>query len=517
MALYKSSSETIIKHSRWLSTQVQRTKVTLFDRLQQVITTSHESPIVDCKQWSKFREDLLKPPLAVKEIALDSTILQYCISSNDLPLGKSYQKYLRESESNPSLGFVGKYFQLLYNNMHHLTHDDKKDILTMYDNLRVAHPLLDASTAECCILGLSLTERWKESFELLEMLKVSCTGSVACYSAIAQAAFYNSCPEIGWKYLNEMVTLERNPKSAVYITYVDYCTRTFTDRDVCVAEIGKLFNFFAEHSLAPFKDAIDYIQVTFKKLGWTGVPTVVDKKGVCQTCGHQLSPLNLSAEDYSMLLNAVVEKALVGNDVYHRTTPVELKKFQNFINRTKPYDVVVDGLNVAYKNRQVSNNPAQKVATLVRQFVSQNKIVLILGRKHMMQWNANAMKYIKNNSYLFLTDDLSSDDLCLLYATFASGPQTQFVSSDLMRQHKFLLQDPALKKLFKHWQMASQRFPVFRGSQLHITPPLNYLPVAQSSENHWHIPYQQNDAPLTDTYEPPAYWLCLHKLGKRRN
>ena len=55
----------------------------------------------------------------------------------------------------------------------------------------------------------------------------------------------------------------------------------------------------------------------------------------------------------------------------------------------------------------------------------------------------------------------SQDDPFLLYATMYSGQNTHFMSRDLMRGHKFLLQNPALKILFKRWQTQHQYFIVY--------------------------------------------------------
>lgn len=50
----------------------------------------------------------------------------------------------------------------------------------------------------------------------------------------------------------------------------------------------------------------------------------------------------------------------------------------------------------------------------------------------------------------------SEDDPFLLYATLHSGNHCQFVSRDLMRDHKACLPDGATKRLFFKWQRGHQ-------------------------------------------------------------
>lgn len=42
------------------------------------------------------------------------------------------------------------------------------------------------------------------------------------------------------------------------------------------------------------------------------------------------------------------ENVIIGRDVFLRTNPEELEIFKKFVNKMENYDIVMDGLNVAY-------------------------------------------------------------------------------------------------------------------------------------------------------------------------
>jgi hypothetical protein len=72
------------------------------------------------------------------------------------------------------------------------------------------------------------------------------------------------------------------------------------------------------------------------------------KSHQCFHCGFTLDPLTLDPADFDRLKAAFLDRALVGGDIFEKTTPQEFDKFLAFLNRTTPYDIVMDGLNVSH-------------------------------------------------------------------------------------------------------------------------------------------------------------------------
>nr|CAG4651289.1 EOG090X0CGF [Simocephalus serrulatus] len=238
--------------------------------------------------------------------------------------------------------------------------------------------------------------------------------------------------------------------------------------------------------------------------------TVEEISGTCHACHQILKSTSISDEEFTALKERLMEKVLLGTDVFLGSRPEEMKKFHKFIEKTAPYDVVIDGLNVAYHNSvQSRNQPGRKVEALlsvVKHFTNQNLRVLILTRKHLLR--EPVLSNIKQRAYVFITDDLSRDDPFLLYAAVQSK-YTKFVSDDLFRDHIFRLGDPRLEALFRTWQHSAQIqiIKFMKDGSVKFHHPRKYRTVVQFAEGSWHIPY--DDGTPRFSYQVPNTWLCL--------
>lgn len=59
----------------------------------------------------------------------------------------------------------------------------------------------------------------------------------------------------------------------------------------------------------------------------------------------------------------------------------------------------------------------------------------------------------------------SQDDPFFITAAIVSGPNTDIVSKDLFRGHKFLLKDKMLKQIFQRWQWQHQWMVFLKGKR----------------------------------------------------
>ncbi|KMQ92668.1 mitochondrial ribonuclease p protein 3 [Lasius niger] len=378
-----------------------------------------------------------------------------CLKNFQVDKAIAYFKFLRENNYPLHVAVIGKYLRLYFLKRNSLSDIDKTEIVETYNSLREQHPYLDSNTAEHCIVSLCLTDQWEKAHEIIEMMKIT-----------------------------------TDPEGS----------KVFNDR------MEEMFKFWAENSMMPYNRIISAYVDTATKYGWSIVPTTISITGNCKHCGHSLSEITFSDKNFRDLAESVMNRVIIGSDIYCKTNPRELQRFKKFIEDTKPYDIVIDGLNIAH----IRNNSAPMLQTLIKvieYFSKRGKRILVLTRKH--QKRLSVFKYIEQHALVFFTDDLSADDPYLLYATMSSGKSAMFVSLDLMRQHKHSLKDLNLQREFKKWQCSHQYFVQKSATGINIQEPFVYLPTAQKNGDCWHVPYVSDDFTYAESFEFPDKWYCF--------
>jgi len=72
--------------------------------------------------------------------------------------------------------------------------------------LKRRYDVLDSITLESVILGLSVTNNWKECVKLLNEIKmVFYFPNSLPYSAVVEAAFNNNENDLGWELLHKII------------------------------------------------------------------------------------------------------------------------------------------------------------------------------------------------------------------------------------------------------------------------------------------------------------------------
>lgn len=75
--------------------------------------------------------------------------------------------------------------------------------------------------------------------------------------------------------------------------------------------------------------------------------------GKCSVCQQSLAPVTVTADELKRLKSRFFARVVKGRNIFENTTESEWREFEACIRANGPFDLVVDGLNVAFG----ANNP----------------------------------------------------------------------------------------------------------------------------------------------------------------
>uniref|UniRef100_A0A8C6QYU1 Mitochondrial ribonuclease P catalytic subunit n=1 Tax=Nannospalax galili TaxID=1026970 RepID=A0A8C6QYU1_NANGA len=378
-------------------------------------------------------------------------------------------------------------------------HKHTSEVIDVYEIMKARYKSLESGGYTLLIRGLIQSDRWKEALPLLEDIKKVMIPSKKNYHDCIQGALLHQDVNIAWNLYQELLGHNAIPMLETLKAFFDF-GKDIKD-DHYSNKLLDILWYLRNNQLYPGESFARSIKTWFES-------------GQCSSCGKAIEPIHLSPEEYRFLKEKVMSEVIDGGDQYRKTTPQELKKFKNFVDSCPPFDIVIDGLNVAKMFRK--GRESQILLDVVSQLAKQNLQLLVLGRKHMLgqssQWRKDEMEQVQEQAYCFFADNISEDDPFLLYAALHSGDHCKFITKDLMRDHKACLPDARTQRLFFKWQQGHQ-LAILKGfprSKLTFQNILTYDTVVQTTGDSWHIPYDE-DLVERYSYEVPTKWLCLHQ------
>ncbi|XP_012324318.1 mitochondrial ribonuclease P catalytic subunit isoform X1 [Aotus nancymaae] len=396
-----------------------------------------------------------------------------------------------------------------------VVHKQTSEVIDVYEIMKARYKILESGGYTLLIRGLSQSDRWREAFLLLEDLKKVMTPSKKNYDDCIQGALLHQDVNTAWNLYQELLGHDIIPMLETLKAFFDF-GKDIKD-DNYSNKLLDILLYLRNNQLYPGESFAHSIKTWFESVPgkqWKGQFTTIQKSGQCSGCGKTIESIQLSPEDYEFLKGRIMRDVIDGGDQYKKTTPQELKRFENFVKSCPPFDIVIDGLNVAKMVPKARES--QLLLNVVSQLAKQNLRLLVLGRKHMLrkssQWRKDEMEEVQKQARCFFADNISKDDPFLLYATLHSGNHCKFITKDLMRDHKACLPDAKTQRLFFKWQQGHQLAIIngFPGSKLTFQHILSYDTVVQTTGDSWHIPYDE-DLVERYSYEVPTKWLCLHR------
>ncbi|ELW63177.1 Mitochondrial ribonuclease P protein 3 [Tupaia chinensis] len=441
------------------------------------------------EEWDKLKEDFKGKTDFENWI---SSQMAHCHSSVDV--AKSLLAWVA-AKNNGIVGYnlLVKYLSLC------VFHKQTSEVIDVYEIMKARYKSLESGGYSLLIRGLIYSDRWRESLLLLEDIKKVMTPSKKNYNDCIQGALLHQEVTIAWNLYQELLSHDLIPMMETLKAFFDF-GKDIND-DQYSNKLLDILLYLRNNQLYPGESFAHSIKAWFES-------------GQCLGCGKTIESIHLSPEEYEFLKGRIMRDVIDGGDQYKKTTPQELQRFENFVKSCPPFDIVIDGLNVAKMFPKARES--EVLSNVVSQLAKQNLRLLVLGRKHMLtqrsRWRKNEMEKIQKQASCFFADDISEDDPFLLYATLHSGNHCKFITKDLMRDHKACLPDAKTQRLFFKWQQGHQLAIMnrFLGSKIVFQHILSYDTVVQTTGDSWHIPYDE-DLVERYSYEVPTKWLCLHR------
>ncbi|KAL1132572.1 hypothetical protein AAG570_010524 [Ranatra chinensis] len=420
------------------------------DLLTSFITASNELSEV---ALSDLKKSVFLLGTDINEKNFDAVFIELCTQNNMFTAGKSFFQML-QNQNRLNLASIGKFLRLCFALRDSCSEEDKLLIKLLCCDLTEKYPVLDVGTYESIILGISVTDSWKESMNILQKAKEVGSPISRVYSAIAEAAFSNRDFELGWAILDELLQMNKEPDISVYKKWL--CTNKDDNA------LNRLLSFISTHNIVITQELSDLIVDNYQRLKSSPASiTKISSTGICNNCTKSLQPVDVTPEEFMLLKDSFLKPVLIGNDVYLKSKPGEIDAYLKFLTNAGRVDVVLDGLNIAYAAGIKKSSPkvhSKMLMDVVKYFVARNMRVMVIGRKHMVTWPKKNMDFIFKSSSTFLADNVSSDDPLLLFGAMYSGLGTIFVSRDLMKSHKFLIKESNIRQIFERWQQKHQYY-----------------------------------------------------------
>ncbi|KAL1789574.1 mitochondrial ribonuclease P protein 3 [Sigmodon hispidus] len=473
--------------------------------LPNVSTIQLPTKPLSSKEWDKLKEDFNG-----KSNFEDWIISQMMHSSVSLDVAKSLLAWVAAKNN----GIVGYGLLVKYLNLC-VCHKQTSEVIDVYEIMKAKYKCLETGANTLLIRGLIHSDRWREALLLLEDMKKVMIPSRKNYDDCIQGALLHQDVNTAWSLYQELLDHNLIPLLETLKAFFDF-GKDIND-DYYSNKLLDILLYLRNNQLYPGESFVHSIKTWFESIPgrqWKGKFTTVQNSGQCSSCGRTLESIHLNAEEYELLKGRIMRDVIDGGDQYKKTTPQELKRFENFVNSCPPFDIVIDGLNVAKmfpKGRE-----SQTLLSVVSQLAQKNLRLLVLGRKHMLfsssRWRKDEMEQVQKLAHCFFADNISKDDPFLLYATLNSGNHCKFITKDLMRDHKACLPDARTQHLFFKWQQGHQLVVKkgFQKSTLTFQSTLSFDTVVQTTEDSWHIPYDE-DLVQRSSYEVPTKWLCLQR------
>lgn len=454
-------------------------------------------PKIEKETWESVRKHVIE--LSVHPSLVDSILLTVLKEKKLIDTGILYYEFLAKNNYDLTVT-TQTYFLQLYEHKNPIEKGDKECILNLYKYFMNTYTSFEMNMSTTLVRNLCNIGEWRKAIKVIQKFETNDRSFLRHVYTDLISYLYN-CGEADKAYEYLLISFKKGkgPTDLAYMSYLKYHLK---NKHTVHEKIEELFSLWRKYGVILSKQAIQEYVAVCSDLGWS--VKEANLEGLqCTVCKQKLLQ-TLSDKDYERLCK-VTEQKLIFNNLYCVSNPAEIKKFINFINNGKPYDIIIDVLNFIYSNI----DGYQMLKRNLVHFKKEGKKVLIIGRRH-VKYMIEKLNLSQLANYFFV-DNLSKDDPFILYAAFASGRNARIVSNDFMRQHKFAINDIELNILFKRWQL-SQQYTFLKEEQDvdKLTQNLSIDAIAHKQSNRWHIPYAPDSTQSRKKQKFGENWICFN-------
>uniref|UniRef100_A0A3Q2H367 ribonuclease P n=1 Tax=Equus caballus TaxID=9796 RepID=A0A3Q2H367_HORSE len=354
---------------------------------------------LNSEEWDKLKEDFKGKANFENWI---SSQMAHCRSSVDV--AKSLLAWVA-AKNNGIIGYdlLVKYLYLC------VFHKQTSEVIDVYEIMKTRYKSLESGGNSLLIRGLIHSDRWREALLLLEDIKKVMIPSKKNYHDCIQGALLHQDVKTAWDLYQELLGHDVVPMLETLKAFFDF-GKDIKD-DQYSNKLLDILLYLRNNQLYPGESFAHSIKTWFESVPgeqWKGQFTTIQKSGQCLGCGKTIESIRLSPEEYEFLKGKILRDVIDGGDQYKKTTPQELKRFQNFVKHCPPFDIVIDGLNVAKMFPKARES--QVLLDVVSQLAKQNLRLLVLGRKHMLRqgsrWRRDEMEMVQKQASCFFADNI---------------------------------------------------------------------------------------------------------------
>ena len=365
----------------------------------------------------QFKKDVILKyqSCLLTETSFDAVFMRMCVACRNYSIGKQFLDYLNQSGCQVNTATLARYLELCYHCKEEVK--DKSEVERLCQVIKSNSQYLSSDIKESLILGFSITDKWREGFQLLSegggiSTSLSMNAIVDCFIKSGQI-------DVAVAWMKKIFSSKRTVHDFIYEHWLRKCADQ---------EVGwkTFFDFLVESGVFLNTSIVQQLKNLLENQPidpFVGHFTTIDEDtGRCRSCKKLLQNQEISDDEFADLKKGLIDKVLLGTDVYLGSKPDELLRFQKFIQKTAPYDVVIDGLNVAYLGKNTFRYPEAvsdtiritcgiitnslslhfiQLSSVVNYFTNQNLRVLVLTREHL-----KIRRKATNSALVFATENL---------------------------------------------------------------------------------------------------------------